>query len=381
MGTRLLQPAFSTLANPAPQRKGPCHPWDIRRLDVSKATATVREMAVMSGFLSRHVVFPGYDRETGPMSPDRALVADLKGLRRGRGVRRPKPEKWIGPELGAMLESIHGPSSGEELRQQLIDLVRGGCEALSERQLRLYQAALGATDLDGLLTDRLEVMSSVLNRDQRTLQRRLIEADQLVAERLLQGAAMRQAEAQVVARGWTLERFHGHLRFDLPQPEYITTRTIRVISPTVTEVTDMFSYAESPLGPAQIEVEVISGGTLRQLETLSETLWRAHIDLPRQLRRGERWDLTLTARIRDLSYAPNYTVMAPVRPCEAFDLCVEIGDSGAHDFHVVDGLPVMVMQDHGLQGVPIPIVDGVVNFSARALTPGLAYGLRWSWPT
>lgn len=311
---------------------------------------------------------------------DAQLVRELQRLRRGHGVRRPKPETWIGPELRGLLDSAYGPADGEQLRENLIDLLRQASEVLTGVHKPLFQAALGAAELDGLLTDRLGHMAAHLDRDQRTLQRWLLGCDQLVAERLEQDEQMRQAEAQVMRRGWTLERFEGFIHFDRPQPEYLTRRTIHVLSPTLDAITDLFSLPEEVDRCAAIEVEAVSGCRLNHVERPSHSLWQMHLDLPRVLRRGERWELATRVRLASRELSPSHSVMAPARPCEAFDLQVYVGDSGAHDFRALEAIPLVVLTESASTGTPVTPVDGVVPFSARNLTPGLAYGLRWRWP-
>lgn len=313
--------------------------------------------------------------------PDSPLVSELQRLRRGRGVRRPKPESWIGPELRALVESTYGSAAGEQLRDSLIDLLRDASAVLTGELLPLYQAALGATDLEGLLTHRLELMTRRLQRDPRTLQRWLHQCDQLIAARLEADEQLRQAEAQVMQRGWTLARFDAQIRLDLPRPEYITRRTIHVTSQTLDKVTDLFSlpeeFAETAAG---LEVEALAGCSLDGISHPTPSLWQLHLMLPRALRRGERWDVSTRLRLPSRAYASNHSVMAPARPCEAFDLRVEVGDSGAHEFRALSGIPLVVLGERGAVGTPVEVEKGTVTFSARHLTPGLAYGLRWSWP-
>ena len=306
------------------------------------------------------------------------LRAELRVLRRGRGVRRPKPDRWIGPELRELVESAQGPATGEDLRTNLIAQLRKATTVLTKDQVILYQAALGATDLEGLLTDRLARMEKHFGRDYRTLQRWLSDCDELVAARLLHDEQMRQAEDQVMRRGWTLIQFSSHLLLNLPRPEYRATRTIQVTSSELTVVSDVFSMPEP--GPGQLlEVEAGRGCTLREVEQLSSSMWRAHLELPRPLHKGETWELSNTVRVSSPRQVPPYVVLAPARPCAAFRVRVDVGDSGATDFAKLDGVPLPMVQDPLLSGTPLELRDGTVTYTQTDLQTGLAYGLRWRW--
>lgn len=310
--------------------------------------------------------------------PNQSLVDELRQLRRGRGVRRPQPDRWIGRELRALVDSAYGPATGEQLRENLITLLRKATVALAPDRRPLYQAALDASDLGGLLYDRLDRLAKRMDRNVRTLQRYLNECDHLIAGRLVQDEQLRQAEKQVMRRGWLLDQFSSRLRLDLPQPEYWTTRTIQVTAPELTVVTDVFSMPD-PEPDQVLEVEAAEGCTLNAVERISSSMWRVFLDLPRPLTRGETWDLSFVVRVSSPRQVPPYVVIAPARPCAAFRIRVDVGDSGAVDFVKLEGVPLPMLEDPTPVGVPLPISDGAVAYAVTNLQSGLAYGVHWRW--
>lgn len=310
--------------------------------------------------------------------PNQSLIEELRRLRRGRGVRRPQPDRWIGPELRLLVESAYGPASGEQLRENLIALLRKATMTLPGDRRSLYQAALDASDLGGLLNDRLERLVGPMDRTVRTLQRYLNECDQLIAGRLMQDEQLRQAEKHVMRRGWMLDQFSSRLRLDLPQPEYHTTRTIQVTAPQLTMVTDVFSMPD-PEPDQVLEVEAGQGCTLDKFERISSSMWRVFLNLPRPLTKGDTWDLSYVVRVSFPRQVPPYVVIAPARPCAAFSVRVDVGDSGAVDFVKLEGVPLPMLEDPSPMGVPLPVRDGTVSYAVSELQSGLAYGVHWRW--
>lgn len=240
----------------------------------------------------------------------------------------------------------------------------------------LYLAAVAMSDSAPFLSRRLEHAGEVLQRHPRTLQRRLRAADELMAEILTRRAAVRAGESAVMARGWSIVEFSSRLRLGREPTEFVSRRRIRVVVPELTEVTDLFSLPASSADA--IEVEALSGCTLTEVRRTAESVWQLRLALPRPLKMGEEHDLALVVRVGNGHPLPPHAVLAPSRACAAFDVTVETGDSGAHDFVRLDGVPLVVLGDEHPSGTPVEVVDGTAHCAFTDLTPGMAYGLVWS---
>ncbi|WP_425307966.1 hypothetical protein AADG42_04160 [Ammonicoccus fulvus] len=301
---------------------------------------------------------------------DRALMTELRALRKGRGVQSPDLFRRVGPRLRDVLDH----ATDDSLREVLVSELTTCAHDLPDDLADLYLGAAGITDPTNFLSDRLENLSGLYDRHPRTLIRRLQGADELMAERLLRRQQLRRGEAALQAKGWTFTEFEGWVRLDLTQPEFRSRRRLRVLADELVEIKDIFMVGP---GAAEPEVEVPTGGTLARMERLSDSVWELSITPPRALRRDEEHDLEVVVRVAGAAEVLPYAVLSSVRPCSRFRIRVDIGDSGATDFFELAGLPWGVLGDDFAGGTPVPVVDGSVERDFVGPVPGLAYGLRW----
>ena len=311
---------------------------------------------------------------------DTELIRDLAALRRGRGVRRPNPRSWIGARLTKVLTDCVGSmETAEDLRRALIDELWAATAELPKDLASAYLAANAITATEApLLQERLDLISVQHDRHPRTVRRRLAEADALIAAALARRVELRAAEDAIIRRGWELDSFAVELRLDLPRPVHRTRRTSRVTTDSLREFTDVFGL--TPTGEGSIRIEALDGCTLIESKQVSESLWRTRFALPRQLTEGETHTVGISIEVPSAAAVEPFMIMIPVRPCREFRCRVIIGDSGAHSFECIDGLPPLAVQDSGPIGIPMTPVANVVEVGFPDLTCGLAYGLRWSVP-
>ncbi|WP_432557458.1 hypothetical protein [Granulicoccus sp. GXG6511] len=309
---------------------------------------------------------------------DSDLIDELAALRRGRGVRRPNPRAWIGPRLKEML-TAHAASAatGDDLRRALVEELRSAVKDLPQDLATAYLAANAIAGSDApLLGERLELVGSRQDRHPRTVRRRLAEADELVAAALARRGEVREAEDAIFRRGWHLDKFSVELRLDLPRPVHLTRRTIRVVAPTLAEITDVFGLPHET-GEA-VRVEALEGCVLIESVQVSDSVWRSRFALPRVLHEGETHSVGIGVEVPSLEHVEPFVIMAPVRACREFSCRIVVGDSRAHGFERINGVPVIAMQDPGPIGELVASTDGVVTASFREMSPGLAYGIRWA---
>lgn len=305
-------------------------------------------------------------------------MAELRVLRKGRGVHQKKLDAKLGPRLKDVLGGDGGQGSSG-LRDTLIRELTACATTLPDDLAEIYLAAFAITDPAPFLNERLSNLTGLHDRSSRTLVRRLANADELIAEGLAHRQHLRRGEASLLARGWTFTEFEGWVRLDLAQPEFRSRRRIRVVADELHEIKDLFMLPPGA-GLADPVIEVPVGGTLTRTQRVSDSIWELGITPPRPLRRDDEHELEVIVRVAGPHGVLPYAVLSAVRPCRHFRIRVDVGDSGATDFFELSGIPAVALSDPFSGGVPVPIEHGRVEREFLDPTPGLAYGLRWRLP-
>jgi len=290
------------------------------------------------------------------------LVRELKRLRKGRGVLAGGIQQRVGPAVRAAcdIDAGDGPVA---VRRKLTARLTELAEQLPE-DLRLATLVAFAIDpgaRQGLYQDRVRWVAIRMERDERTVRRRVDEAISQVAE-LAAGAASRFG-------GWRTAELSVAVALDQDRPEVLEQRRIVAEQDGLRELE---LVAPIPLG--QSDVQVLYGGTLVADDQVGFTL-----ALPAPVAKEERHDLAVRFLLPTRQAMRPYLLCVPKRPCERFDLRLRFRR---------DGLPPTVFALHGASGED-PLHDGrqqpvdragEVHVRFHQLTPGLAYGARWEWP-
>ncbi|MEV7095933.1 hypothetical protein AB0M80_24100 [Amycolatopsis sp. NPDC051045] len=99
------------------------------------------------------------------------------------------------------------------------------------------------------------------------------------------------------------------------------------------------------------------------------------VEPPRPLSRGESWEFAAVFTVESVSQM----VWVPRHRCEAFDLRVRFGKEGPAEVLALDGAFERDVADPGYRGRSQPVdAAGEVHLQFRHLTPGLVYGARWA---
>lgn len=342
----------------------------------------------------------------GPAAADRvpiaqaALAAELKALRKGRGLRGdvtgrigpllcelaagPRPPVGAGPMAGT-------ESDAAEVRKQLA----GKLAELAERlPYDLGLAILAALALHeatrNMLTyeRRREWVAEQLDRVPRTAERRIDAAQDLLAQEIASELKAQRARPLFVddADKWHIERFSALLMLDGEHPEAIEHRIIRS---NVAGLAELTIALDVPVDPGQprlpLNLEAISGGDLDIIEDTAPTRTRYVIRLPRTLRAGETHEYATRVRVGPGGPMRDYYVLRPERRCDHFDLRVRFNR---------DRLPAWVRRVanedvysyNTYADVPAADEQVSVDLSGEAaqsfsdLRPHYGSGLQWGWP-
>ena len=304
---------------------------------------------------------------------DRSLLkVELARLRKGRGIGRPGLLSTLGPQLRDILD-VGTDTAEEEVRTRLLTLLNGEMSALPNDLRLLVQAAFGITSSHPLLHERLADVGSLLQRDARTLRRRLADADDLLADRI----ALRYEPRQGFARaGFHWVSYHFDIDVSTPSPVFISTRTLVATVDQLTEIGEVVSIPV--VGDSDsLHVEALSGCTYIGRDSLSATSWRMLYRLPRPIALGETYDTVVRFTWPGRDWIQPVAAIAPMRPVDRFRVTAHFGSPRTcASAWVLNGMLPTAIAD------PLPdqmITTDEVDVEFDDLLIGHAYGIAWTW--
>lgn len=307
------------------------------------------------------------------------LVRDLKALRKGRGVCASQ----IGGRVGGALRDVcavnddDGPAQiRRKVTERLADLaadlpadlrvaVLAAFAICPEVQLPLYQ-------------DRVNWAAERLDRDPRTVRRRIDDGISHLAQLATAGAGPRPGtDAPDEVTGWHTSKLAMMVALDREQPEALEQRRIVSDQDGLTEL-DLAVTLAVPSRRA-LGVDLFYGGTLIDRGMESSERHAFALSLPRPLAKGESHDFAVHFRLPDAAALRPYFVCVPRRPCELFELRVRFDRSRIPPaIWILRGTFQRDVSDPVPPGEPQPTDPaGEIHVLFRDLTPGLAYGARW----
>lgn len=301
------------------------------------------------------------------------LVQELKILRKGRGLLAGKIEDRVGPSLRSACE-VDDDDGLVAIRQKVAGRLSELAEHLPEdlRLAALAAFAICAEARQPLYQERVQWAARRVDRDPRTVRRRVDEAIDLLAE-LATGATSGAAAAPPEAR-WHTASLSVALVLDQPQPVVYEQRRV-VADQDGLKALDL--AVSLPSGRDDLSPTVLFGGTLVDRGMEASDRWGYALELPRPLSRGETWDVAMLFRLASPAALRPHMVCVPRHPCEAFDLRIRF--PGTPEVMTLDGAFQRDVSDPGYRGRPHAVdAAGEVHMKFRGLMPGLAYGARWS---
>jgi hypothetical protein len=319
-----------------------------------------------------------------------AIAAEIQALRRGRGLRGDVTGR-IGPLLR---ELAAGPAPGEaaQVRRRLAATL----EELSKRLPEdLRKAILAALALQEETRDmrtyelRREWVAGQVARVARTAERRIDEAQDLLAQEVAAELAQRRGRRAAVpdADQWHIESFSAVFMLDGETPEAIERR---VIVSAVDGLTDLSVALDVPVDAGRprlpLELEMIKGGELILVEEKARTRTRFVIRLPHALREGETHEYAMRIRVLPGGPMRDYYVFRPERRCDSFDLRVRfdrrripawvrrVDGEDVYSYNTYDAIPA--------DGERVPVDHtGEAAESFSELLPHYGFGLQWAAST
>lgn len=329
--------------------------------------------------------------------------AELRRLRKGRGMSASDLGRRAGPLLREFAGTAADADQGE-VRRVLSGALVAGAGSLPEELRTAVLASLGLLPEVRFMAhfgDRVSWLAARLHRDARTAQRRIDDAEQLLAEVIT--ARLRQAGGPGGGRpardddGWYLESLAAVLLMDGAAPEAVERRRIVATRPDLEEVTVALDVPRRPgQGRLSVEATVVYGGSLERREEPSRSRTHFVIGLPARLQPGDSHEYEIRLRLPPGERMRPHYVFTPERRCDLFDLRVRF-DPGHLPAWIrrVDGETVRTFDDPvpgapvpggPVPGGPVPGGDVVIDASGearvrfRAPSMYLGYGLQWQDP-
>lgn len=314
------------------------------------------------------------------------LIAELKALRKGRGLYG----RQIGDRMGPMLSQVCGVVKGDgpaEIRDKLSKRLQSLAADLPQ-DLRLAVLAAFAIERDARLPfyqDRVRWVAARLRRDERTARRRIDEGIERLAELATAGGVRSRAEEQNGPR-WYIEEIRAALMAQLPVPEMLEFRRIVSEQDDLGEIDLALTLTVPPRTPdpsveRDLRVDVIYGGTLVARSREAADRFGFALELPRPLDRFEKHEYGLRYRPDDdRPMQPHYVCVLRCR-CDRFDLRVRF-DRGRPPRRIwrLAGAFQRDLDDPVGRGQVVELdAAGELRVQFSHLTPGLAYGVRWEY--
>ncbi|HXP18668.1 MAG TPA: hypothetical protein VN840_03370 [Streptosporangiaceae bacterium] len=309
------------------------------------------------------------------------IAAEIRSLRKGRGMQASDLDRRIGPHLR---ELAAGESGGGAVRRHALATELSSCLIQLPGDLRTaIMASLGlSTETRQMphFKDRVSWLGTRLGYEYRTALRRIDSAEQLLAEEIARELLRRRGRIASSPEGWYLDEFRTVLRLDTPTPESLEHR--RIIA-TRADLTEVMAWFDVPPGPDQarpaLAAEILYGGRLVRREQPSGNRFQFVVQLPAPLRAGQAHEYGLILRVPEGHQMRPHYIFTPECQCNVFDLRVRF-DLNRRPVWIrrVNGETVR-MFDAARPTGDLASIDEAGELHLRFYNPTryLGYGVQW----
>jgi hypothetical protein len=313
------------------------------------------------------------------------IAAEIQALRKNRAFSGDVSGK-LGPVL---LELAGGDArhANDRLGRQFRTLAGRLTEEMRTAILAALALHPGTREMTTYSQRKQWLAETKLARGDRTAERRIEEAQRLLAQEIAAELERRRGQSDAADDGWYTKHLSVVYLLDGEAPEAIEERRIVATRNGLTKITTVLDTPrESGQRRLGLRADVTHGGKLVRTEELprnrNRTLYT--IELPSPLAADEAHEYEMRIRVEPDEPIRDYYVFRPELNCDGFDLRVRF------DRH---RLPAWVRQVAGedvhvyypYEGVPAPAemvtVDatGEARASFTRLRQHLGYGLQWSF--
>ena len=310
------------------------------------------------------------------------IAADLDSFHRGRGIHADDFATRVGPHLAQVVfaDSNPEPTYGRDLLKRWF---LAASQELPPDLRAVFLAASGMTQPGPRLTDRLGALSRSTGLANRTLVRRLRQADALVAAKLDALSYVSEDDNPFARRGWYVERLESTAYLDEERPRFVGVREVLCTLDGLEQICESLSVPRPPgdTSPVDLIVAATEGCEVDSLTRVSPSTWQVALGLPRPLAVGERHRLGVSIAMPSRAFVKPYNAFVPVRRTRSFSAVVHLPTDGSvTGAWRLDGVPPTAMED----GVPIgdsfdlPTTEPLAA-EWTTVRRGLGYGIGWAW--
>ncbi|GAB3456377.1 hypothetical protein [Actinophytocola sediminis] len=314
------------------------------------------------------------------------LVVELKTLRKGRGIQAPHVVDRIGPGIRAIC-AIAENDDPASVRQKVAARLRDLAARLSPDLQIGVTAAFGLDEAlhTPFYKDRLRWAEGELERNTRTVRRRIDDAIVQLAELAVHRLAPNgKANHPLPNSRWYNAEVRQALVLDAAAPYALEQRRIVSDEDGLVEL-DLSLTVPAPDAtldpdpPLELAIEVVYGGRLlaQRMESTDRIGYR--LLLPHPLNLGDEHEFALRM-LPGRELAPHF-VCLPRHRCDRCEVRVRFPpDRRPTSVEQLDGVFQRDIVDPRGAAEPAGIDScGEVATRFSNLTPGLAYGVRWTF--
>ncbi len=327
---------------------------------------------------------PILDGEDGVVDRFAELLAELKQLRKGRGVYAPQIENLVGPGLRSVC-AITDEDDRATIRQKMVERLGALADTLPGDLGLATSAALAIHPhaRQAFLSERIQWLAGKICRDERTARRRMDDGIVHLAEAATRQSSTVSRLPPKAGDAWYVEEFNAVLLLDRASPQAIERRRIVAEQDDLAAIQVAVSLPQDPTDPSStwdLLAEVLYGGILVAKEHPTASRFQFDLKLPRALRAGERHEYAMIFRVPERQpMRPHYVFVSP-RRCDLFDLRIRFDRERLPQrvwrvsrlFH----REVDEIQHAG--EVVTPDAAGDLHLQFSDLAPGFGYGAQWS---
>lgn len=313
-------------------------------------------------------------------APTSQIAAEIRSLRKGRGIRARDLQQRVGPNLRELAGDPQGDVS--DLRRSLASELTASAAKLPDDLNAAVLASLGLTEQTMQMEhfgDRVTWVAERANRNERTILRRIDEAEKLLAEEISTELRSRRGRVASTANGWYLDEFRTVLRLDTPAPESHERRRIVSTRPGLSEVMAWLDVPRDHDQPRMnLQAEVLVGGRLVRKADPAGSRHAFFVELPEPLAAGETHEYEIILRVPPDEPMQSHYIFMPEYQCNAFDLTVRFDLARPPAWiRVVSGETVRMFEP-AHPGEPVSL-NGAGEAHVRFSNPVmyLGYGLQW----
>jgi hypothetical protein len=311
------------------------------------------------------------------------IAAEIQALRKNRAFSGD-----VSGKLGPVLLELAG-GDARHANDRLGRELRTLAGRLSEEMRTAILAALAlhkdTREMTTYSQRKRWLADTKLNRGDRTAERRIEQAQRLLAQEIAAELERRRGQSDAADDGWYIDHFSAVFMLDGDAPEAIEQRRIVSTRHGLTEITIVLDTPrESGQRRLGLKADLTRGGTLVRTEELSRNRTRYTIGLPGPLHADEAHDYEMHIRVEPDEPMRDYYVFRPEHRCEGFDLRVRfdrrnppvwvrrvVGED-VHVYYPYEGIPASA------ERVPVD-ATGEARASFTRLRQHLGYGLQWSF--